>query len=338
MSAHVYTRDRLLKSAMRIDLHELRKIIIEALLNAYDVLGVKHGASDDEIKTAWKKLAIQNHPDRGGSHGKMVDVNNAKDRLLNKNDLFRLGAMIKGYEDANAPKTPEMMKCDKCGRNVAIKDGKRVGHYTEQGGNIKCEGSFKPPTTGSTRPENAGGAKSRGDYERDFWADFFGRNTRNQAPPGASRGQPPPSREYEWSPSRSRPGYDYNSRTGQYRPSASARPGNAPPPPPAHGQTRAAGATTRRHPKNSYKVYGWRQGRRVVRVGGKLYGTGPGGRVGNAQTRFNANDRAQITRDGERLKVKKPDSDHTQTWDPIDEVRQIVDNMVIDMLVEIARR
>lgn len=394
---------------MRIDLHELRKIIIEALLNAYDVLGVKHGASDDEIKAAWKKLALQNHPDRGGSHGKMVDINNAKDRLLNKNDLFRHGATIKGYEDANAP---QMQTCPKCGRDVAIKDSKFINHYSKQGGPDKCSNSG----TKAEQSRPAPGPSSR-NAEDDFWND---RQRWRQPPP------PPPPNEDVWRRSRSRPGYDYNTRTGQYRPSTgSARPGAAPPPgnaaagatnkryfefrqghfqkfweietidysvrvrwgrigtqgatktksfgnlraavrwrvrminskvakgyvevrpapggaapppQPPPGQARAAGAATGRPTKDSYKVYGWRQGRRVVRVGGKLYGTGQGGRVGNAQTRFNANDRAQVTRDGERMKVKKPDSDHTQTWDPIDEVRQIVDNMVIDMLVEIAHQ
>ena len=41
------------------------------------------------------------------------------------------------------------------------------------------------------------------------------------------------------------------------------------------------------------------------------------------------------------MKVSKMDSDHTQTWDPIDqddEVREAVDNVLFDMLQEIASR
>lgn len=147
---------------MRLGFDLIRRLIREALLNAYEVLGVPASASDDEIKAAWKRLAVVNHPDKGGSHGKMVDINNAKDRLLNRDELMRRGPSIKGFEDPNAPKLEE---CPVCHRQVNIKDGKFLNHYSKPGGPNKCSNSGKAPDAGKK-----GGARSD-----DSWVDFIRR-------------------------------------------------------------------------------------------------------------------------------------------------------------------
>ena len=49
---------------------------------AYEVLGLKKGASKDEVKLKYKKLMKANHPDQGGSEHLACLLNAAKDKLL----------------------------------------------------------------------------------------------------------------------------------------------------------------------------------------------------------------------------------------------------------------
>src|SRR3989338_8455421 len=43
----------------------------------YSVLGVQKGSSDDELKKAFRKLALEHHPDRGGNAEKFKEINEA---------------------------------------------------------------------------------------------------------------------------------------------------------------------------------------------------------------------------------------------------------------------
>lgn len=47
----------------------------------YEVLGVKKDASPDEIKKAFRKAAIEHHPDRGGDEAKFKEINEAYEVL-----------------------------------------------------------------------------------------------------------------------------------------------------------------------------------------------------------------------------------------------------------------
>jgi molecular chaperone DnaJ len=47
----------------------------------YEVLGVGKGASDDEIKKAFRKAAVEHHPDKGGDEAKFKEINEAYEVL-----------------------------------------------------------------------------------------------------------------------------------------------------------------------------------------------------------------------------------------------------------------
>ena len=51
--------------------------------NYYNILGVSENASDKQIKQAFKKLAKEHHPDRGGDTTKFKEANEAYDTLKN---------------------------------------------------------------------------------------------------------------------------------------------------------------------------------------------------------------------------------------------------------------
>src|ERR1700744_2318785 len=47
----------------------------------YDVLGVSKDASADEIKKAFRRAAVEHHPDRGGDETKFKELNEAYEVL-----------------------------------------------------------------------------------------------------------------------------------------------------------------------------------------------------------------------------------------------------------------
>ena len=73
--------------------------------------------------------------------------------------------------------------------------------------------------------------------------------------------------------------------------------------------------------KSSYKIYpgGKKYGGApaVTRVKGKVYAAG-------TDTKFKPGEQGEASLDGDKLKVKKPGSDHTQTWEPVEESRRPV--------------
>ena len=51
------------------------------MTDLYNTLGVNKNASDRDIKTAYKKKAMEHHPDKGGDANKFADISNAYETL-----------------------------------------------------------------------------------------------------------------------------------------------------------------------------------------------------------------------------------------------------------------
>lgn len=51
------------------------------MANAYETLGVPKGAPDEDIKKAYRKMASQHHPDKGGDTQKFQEIQSAYDTL-----------------------------------------------------------------------------------------------------------------------------------------------------------------------------------------------------------------------------------------------------------------
>ena len=78
-------------------------------MNYYDILGVPKEASQQDIKSAFRKLAMEHHPDRGGDESQFQKINQAYDTLgdptkRNRYDSeinFRSHGSHRNFEDMN---------------------------------------------------------------------------------------------------------------------------------------------------------------------------------------------------------------------------------------------
>ena len=56
---------------------------------AYKILGISPNATNDEVKAAYRKMALKHHPDRVSTLGekKFQEINNAKERIYKARGL-----------------------------------------------------------------------------------------------------------------------------------------------------------------------------------------------------------------------------------------------------------
>ncbi|CAB4241741.1 chaperone protein DnaJ [uncultured Caudovirales phage] len=52
-------------------------------MNPYQILGLKSGASEEEVKQAYRKLAMKHHPDRGGNEEEFKKIKEAYEKITN---------------------------------------------------------------------------------------------------------------------------------------------------------------------------------------------------------------------------------------------------------------
>jgi len=52
------------------------------MTDPYTILGLNKGVSDDQVKSAFKKLAMKHHPDKGGDPDKFKEINDAFGRIV----------------------------------------------------------------------------------------------------------------------------------------------------------------------------------------------------------------------------------------------------------------
>ena len=71
--------------------------------NYYKILGVKNSANKQEIKRAYRKLAIKYHPDKGGSDEKFKEISEAYEILSNDNKRYKYdnNSILETYEGKN---------------------------------------------------------------------------------------------------------------------------------------------------------------------------------------------------------------------------------------------
>lgn len=69
-------------------------------MDYYKILGVPRGASEEQIKKAYRKLAMKHHPDRGGNEAEFKRIKEAYEALSNP-EQYRFNTESNAFQDLN---------------------------------------------------------------------------------------------------------------------------------------------------------------------------------------------------------------------------------------------
>jgi curved DNA-binding protein len=72
-------------------------MLYNSTMDYYQILGINENASQDEIKQAYKKLAMKNHPDRGGDTKTFQSISQAYDTLGDEQKRQQYDAQRHGH-------------------------------------------------------------------------------------------------------------------------------------------------------------------------------------------------------------------------------------------------
>ena len=108
----------------------------------YDILGVNQTASEQEIKKAYRKLAVKHHPDKGGNEEKFKEISSAYEVLCDKNKREIYDRFGKEGLDANFSSGPQMDPFDIFNDIFNSNDFPGMGGPFGPGVNIRMGGPF----------------------------------------------------------------------------------------------------------------------------------------------------------------------------------------------------
>lgn len=140
-------------------------------MNPYQVLGLSPGASEEEVKRAYRKLAMKHHPDRGGDEAEFKRIKEAYESITagnayepqydqgfdpfqNLHDMFnmgrRAGARNFGFDfEAGSIRNPDITASIPCSLEEAFAGFTKTMEYTIPGGQTRTLDVTFPP--GCTR-------------------------------------------------------------------------------------------------------------------------------------------------------------------------------------------